>query len=57
MMSVLIGVLAVAALFAVFGVVHRGGVCEGACSGCGDACAHRSPPAGRWDRGGNRVGR
>jgi len=57
MTSVLVGVLAVAALFAAFGLVHRGAACEGACPGCGEACEHRNPPAGRRDREVNGVGR
>lgn len=57
MTSVLVGVLAVAALFAAFGLVQRGWACGGACPGCGEACAHRIHPPARRDKEASRGGR
>jgi hypothetical protein len=57
MTTALVGILLVAVLFAVFGLMHRGHACDGACPGCGTGCSHWVAPGERRGMEVDRVGK
>lgn len=45
-MITLLGILACAALFALFGALHQRADCGGSCGACGGVCARHAAPPG-----------